>query len=123
MRDRDGDLCHAIILKLMRMGVILQQPTTSQKQLMTTYDSGGDIPFVDIANRYWLSGVSYDPQVLSNLDWESIAGSFFNAQSQVAQSILGTANYLTAAMCQTTNQQPTSVCQAAPIPEVERTLG
>ena len=104
-------------------GIILQQPTASQQQLMTTYDSGGDIPFVDIANRYWLSGASYDPQVLSNLEWESIAGSLFNAQSQVAQSILGTANYLTAAICQATNQQPTSVCQAAPIPEVERALG
>jgi Domain of unknown function (DUF929) len=104
-------------------GVILQLPTVSQQQLMTTYDSGGGFPFVDIANRYWLSGASYDPQVLSNLDWESIAGALFNAQSQVAQSILGTANDLTAAICQATNQQPTSVCQAAPIPQVEQALG
>ena len=74
-------------------GVTLQQPTADQKQVMTRYDPGGGFPFVDIANQYWLSGASYDPQVLSNLDWQSIAGSLFNAQSQVAQSILGTANY------------------------------
>jgi Domain of unknown function (DUF929) len=103
-------------------GVTLQQLTSDQEQLVTAYDSGGGIPFVDIANRYVITGASYDPQVLSNLDWQSAANALSNPQSPVAQAILGTANYLTAAICQATNQQPTSVCQTAPIPQVEQAL-
>jgi thiol-disulfide isomerase/thioredoxin len=103
-------------------GVTLQQLTSDQEQLVTASDSGGGIPFVDIANRYVVTGASYNPQVLINLDWQGVANALSNPQSQVAQAILGTANYLTAALCQATNQQPTSVCQTAPIPQVERAL-
>jgi thiol-disulfide isomerase/thioredoxin len=103
-------------------GVTLQQPTADQQQLIATYDSGGGFPFVDIANRYAYSGASYNPQVLSGLDWQGVASALSDPQSPVAQAILGTANYLTAAICQVTNQQPASVCQTAPIPQVEQAL-
>ncbi len=103
-------------------GVTLQQLTPEQQQLVNTYDSGGSIPFIDIANRYTVSGASYDPQVLSNQSAQAIANALSNPQSPIAQSILGTANYLTAAICEATNQQPASVCAAAPIPQVEQAL-
>ncbi len=32
-------------------------------------------------------------------------------------------NYLTAAICQATNQQPAQVCGANPVPQIEQTLG
>ena len=60
--------------------------------------------------------------MLSGLDWQGVANALFAGQSPVAQAILGTANYLAAAICQVTNQQPTSVCQSAPIPQVEQAL-
>lgn len=75
-----------------------------------------------MANQYIILGASYDPQVLSNLDWQQIAGALSNTQSPIAQSILGPANYLTAAICTATNQQPASVCQAAPLPQVQQSL-
>lgn len=103
-------------------GVALQTPTAAQQQLINQYNPGGGYPFIDIANKYTVSGASYDPQVLSNLDWQTIAGALSNAQSPVAQGILGAANYLTAAICQATNQQPASVCQAAPIPQLQQAL-
>jgi thiol-disulfide isomerase/thioredoxin len=103
-------------------GVTLQQLTPEQQQLVNTYDPGGSIPFIDIANRYTVSGASYDPQVLSNQSAQSIAKALSNPQSPIAQSILGTANYLTAAICKATNQQPASVCATAPIPQVEQAL-
>ncbi len=103
-------------------GTILQQPTTAEEQLITSYNAGGSFPFVDIANRYSLSGASYSPQVLSNFNWQSIADTLSNSQSPVTQGIVGTANYLTAAICQATGQQPASVCQAAPVPQIEQTL-
>jgi thiol-disulfide isomerase/thioredoxin len=103
-------------------GVILQQLTPDQQQLVSTYNPGGSIPFIDIANKYTLSGASYDPQVLNNQNAQSIANALSNPQSPIAQSILGTANYLTAAICEATNQQPANVCTAAPIPQVEQAL-
>lgn len=103
-------------------GVTLQQLTSDQQQLVNTYDPGSTIPFIDIANRYTVSGASYDPQVLSNQSAQSIASALSNPQSPIAQSILGTANYLTAAICESTNQQPANVCTNAPIPQVEQAL-
>jgi hypothetical protein len=103
-------------------GVTIQTPTAEQQQIISKYNPQGSFPFIDFANLYTVIGASYDPQVLSNLDWQAIANALSNSQSPIAQSILGTANYLTAAICQATNQQPASVCQAAPIPEVQQSL-
>lgn len=103
-------------------GVALQTPTAGQQQLISKYNPQGSFPFIDFANQYSVIGASYDPQVLNNLDWQAIANALANPQSPIAQGILGTANYMTAAICQATNQQPASVCQAAPIPQVEQSL-
>ncbi len=103
-------------------GVPLETPTAAQQQLINRYNPNGSFPFINIANKYTLTGASYDPQVLSNLSWQQIASALSNPQSPVAQSILGSANYFTAAICSATNQQPASVCQAAPIPQVQQSL-
>jgi|SRR5579875_151413 thiol-disulfide isomerase/thioredoxin len=103
-------------------GVTLQQLTSAQQQLVNTYNPGGSIPFIDIANKYTLTGASYDPQVLSGQTPQAIAAALSNPQSPIAQSILGTANYFTAAICEATNQQPASVCAAAPVPQLEQSL-
>lgn len=106
-----------------QQGVALQVPTPAQQQIINTYNSGGSFPFVDVANKYTLVGASYDPQLLQNLDAQTIASSLSNPNTAISQAILGTANYLTAAICESTNQQPTSVCNAAPIPAIQKTLG
>ena len=51
----------------------LQTPTAAQSSLMSTYDSAGSIPFLDIANKYVITGASYSPQVLQGLSREQIA--------------------------------------------------
>lgn len=102
--------------------VSLETPTADEQQIINQYNSGESFPFIDVANQYTIMGASYDPQVLSNLDWQQIAGALAHAQSPITQSILGPANYLTAAICAATNQQPASVCQAAPIPQVQPSL-
>jgi hypothetical protein len=113
---------------------VLQTPTADQQKLIDTYDappytsSAGGIPFVDIANKYVLSGASYNPQVLFNsssqsLSWQDIAKSLSNPGSPIAQGILGTANYLTAGICMATQQQPGSACNATVIQQIEQSLG
>jgi hypothetical protein len=113
---------------------VLQTPTANQQKLIDTYDappysnSAGGIPFVDIANKYVLSGASYSPQVLfdsssQSLSWQDIAKSLSNSGSPIAQSVFGTANYLTAGICMATQQQPGSVCNTDVIQKIEQSLG
>ncbi len=108
----------------------LQTPTADQQQLFSKYDAPpyvsaqdqGGIPFIDIANRYLVISSGYSPQVLQGLSWQEIANELSNQNSPVAKGILGAANYLTAAICQSTSQQPASVCSAPPIPQIEQSL-
>jgi Domain of unknown function (DUF929) len=89
----------------------LQKPTAAQQALITKYDgSGGAIPFIDFGNKYVISGVSYDPGVLDGLSWATIANDLSNPNSTVAKAVDGTANYITAAICKMTGNQPASAC-------------
>ncbi len=106
----------------------LQTLTTEQQNLLNTYDvspyttQAGSIPFIDIANQYIMTGASYSPQDLQNLQWQDIANSLSDPGSQVAKDILGTANYMTAAICMTTHQQPGNVCNTQVIQKIQQSL-
>lgn len=93
----------------------LQTPTAAQQALLTKYDSAnnGAIPFIDYGNRYMSVGASYDPGVLKGLTWSQIASALHNPSSPVAKGVLGTANYMTAAICSLTGNQPASACTPA----------
>jgi thiol-disulfide isomerase/thioredoxin len=97
----------------------LQTPTSAQQALLTKYDASpyttqaGAIPFLDFGNKYVTIGTPYDPGVLAGLSWATIAADLHNANSPVAQAVNGTANYITAAICKMTNNQPASACTAA----------
>jgi Domain of unknown function (DUF929) len=90
----------------------LQTMTAEQQALLTKYDSanGGAIPFVDYGNKFLTVGASYDPGVLTGLSWTQIAADLHSPGSPVAAAVLGTANYITAALCGLTNDQPASAC-------------
>jgi Domain of unknown function (DUF929) len=91
--------------------VTLQTPTSAQQALATKYaGSAGTIPFIDFGNKYMISGASYDPGVLAGLSWSTVATDLHNPNSAVAKAVLGTANYITAAICKMTGNQPASAC-------------
>jgi hypothetical protein len=100
---------------------VLQAPTSAQMALFKQYDgppyvSSDDaesFPFVDIGNKYLILGASYSPQVLSGLTWDQINSDMSNTSSPVAQGIGGTANYMTAALCKLTSNQPSTACTSA----------
>ena len=110
----------------------LQTPTADQLKLFSTYDappytdttSAGSIPFIDIANKYVAVGLAtgFSPQDLAGMQWTAIASSLADTSSPVSQHILGSANYLTAAICLATGQQPGSVCSTDVIQNIEKTL-
>jgi hypothetical protein len=89
---------------------LLQTPTAEQQALLNKYDNGGSIPFIDYGNKYMSVGASYDPSVLKGLTWSQIATDLHNPASPVAKAVLGTANYMTAAICALTGNQPASAC-------------
>jgi hypothetical protein len=99
----------------------LETPTQAQVALLARYDAppyvpagdAGSIPFIDFGNKYAIAGASYSPQVLAGLSWSQIAADLSNPNSPVAMGIDGTANYITAAICAMTGNQPTSACTTA----------
>ena len=96
----------------------LQTMTKAQQALITKYDAppyvstAGSIPFVDFGNKYLVAGASYSPQVLAGLSWATIGADLSNPNSAVAKAVDGTANYITAAICKLTGNQPASACTA-----------
>jgi hypothetical protein len=99
---------------------ILQTPTAAQQALVSKYDAppyvpagdNGSIPFIDFGNKYAIIGASYSPQLLAGLSWSQIAGDLSDPGSPVAKAVDGTANYITAAICSMTGNQPASACTA-----------
>src|SRR5271165_800896 len=101
----------------------LQTPTSAQQALITKYDTSkydpplgsnsGSIPFIDFGNKYMIAGASYSPQLLAGKTWAQIATALKNPSSQIAKAVDGTANYITAAICEMTGNQPASACTPA----------
>jgi hypothetical protein len=96
----------------------LQTPTAAQLALLRKYDAppavpaneAGAIPFIDFGNKYMIAGASYNAGLLAGLTWQQVAADLSNPNSNVAKAILGTANYITAAICGITNNAPASAC-------------
>jgi hypothetical protein len=121
--DRDGQ--HA---------VPLQTLTAQQRQLFTTYNGPpffqdtGNYPFMDLGNHYLMQGSNFDPGILQGLSrqfplsWQQIANALSNSTSPITQAIIGTANYLTAALCILTYQAPASACHVPAIQQIERSI-
>jgi hypothetical protein len=91
---------------------VLQPPTAAQQALLDKYDAAnqGAIPFIDYGNRFMSVGASYNPAILSGLTWAQIADDLHDPSSAVGKSVLGTANFATAAICSLTDNKPASAC-------------
>lgn len=97
----------------------LQSLTDSQSNIESTFDNGGGIPFIDFANLSIVSGATYAPTALQGMNWSQIISQFSSTNSTVSQSILGSANLLTAQICKVTNNTPASVCAQSYIKKIE----
>lgn len=100
----------------------LQTPTAAQQQLVTRYDQGGSIPFLDFGGQYAISGATYDPAVLQGKTPAEVANLLADPTSAVSKGAIGSANALTAAICQMTNGRPGSVCSTPSITSLRSQL-
>ncbi len=95
---------------------LFQPLTNAENALWSKYSSQfgqtTGYPFVDIGNKVFVIGPSYDPGVLQGLDQAQIASKLSNPKDPVTEAVVGTANYLIAGICSETGNQPASVCTA-----------
>ncbi|MCL5122449.1 MAG: DUF929 domain-containing protein [Candidatus Marsarchaeota archaeon] len=88
----------------------LQTPNAVQKKLFSKYDSGGSIPFVDIANTSVMVGSPIIGGLLTKYAWAQMIADFNDSNSVPSQNVIGAANLYTANICEATGFKPASVC-------------
>jgi len=91
-------------------------PLTSQEaNLWQKYDDSYGYPFLDIGNKALVLSPGFSPSLLSGFDQREIASRLSDPHDPSTQAIVGTATYLSAAICATTGQRPASVCATAAV--------
>jgi hypothetical protein len=102
----------------------LQKPTRRQAASVAVYDtSTSTFPLLDIANHYVLVGSSYSPSVLGGLSQAQIAADLALPTSPVTQTVVASANEITAAICTVTGQRPATVCNARGVTLADAKMG
>jgi hypothetical protein len=107
----------------------LDKLTAADRKTFQTYDqppyitgSAGGIPFLDLGGSFVSSGASYDPKLLAGMSHRQIAAAMSDPTSPVARAVDGSANVLTAALCEVTGQQPSATCTAPGVVAAAKTL-
>ena len=106
----------------------LETLTPEQQKIVSTYDappyttSVGSFPFTNVANQRISTGAFYSYSLLVGHDYPDIVDQIKNPSTAISQAVIGSANYLTAAICEVTNNQPSNVCQEGAIPTLQRDL-
>lgn len=100
----------------------LMSLTAAESALIAKYDTSkyinmsasndGAIPFLSMGNKFLISGASYNPGVLTGLTRTQIAQDLSAPSSPQTTLIITSANEQTAALCQLTKQQPSTVCSS-----------
>ncbi len=102
--------------------------TKEETHLGVKYDDGTgpkqlySIPFTDWGNKVLFTSSSYDPQVLQGLSRSTIAAGLKTPSNPVTQLILGTANYMSAAVCYIDGGKPGSVCTSSGVQAAAKAL-
>ncbi len=110
----------------------LPGPNPQQQAVINKYSSptfipgaaAGSVgyPFIDIGNQALISGATYDPQMLAGLTQSEIAANLSDPTNSVTRSIVGTANYISAAICASTKERPSSVCTSPGVTAASKAL-
>lgn len=99
----------------------LETPTAAQNAIYAKYGAGA-VPFLDFGNKYTIEGASYSSAPLVGKSFDEIAAAVADANSEVGKSVLGTANLMTAMICDVTGGKPGSVCTDPTITKVRSIL-
>jgi Domain of unknown function (DUF929) len=93
-----------------------------RRQAPPTIQVPRPLPFVDIANKFADVGSPAGAKLASGMSWTQLAGSMARPNTPAGQAIDGTAELLTAEICEVTGGAPATVCGAAAVWEYESRL-
>jgi thiol-disulfide isomerase/thioredoxin len=96
--------------------------TTAEQQQILTQNKVEGYPFVAIGNKFVALGGLVDPTPMKGLSQKEIADRLSDPKQDISKSVVGQANYLTAAICVMTNNQPGDVCNSDPIPAIRTVI-
>jgi thiol-disulfide isomerase/thioredoxin len=102
-------------------GKALQTPTAAQSALSNKY-GGGSIPFIDFGNKWAISGATLDNAILQGKSFDEIAAAVPDPNTAIGKAVLGNANVMTAAICDTTGNKPANVCGTKTIKDLQTAL-
>jgi uncharacterized protein DUF929 len=101
----------------------LQPLTDLESTVWQRYDNPEGFPFLDIGNSVFVLTPSYDPRLLSGLDQADVAAKLSNPDDPVTVAIVGTANYLTAAICSMIGSNSSPWCHQPAVTKAARAMG
>jgi hypothetical protein len=100
----------------------LQSLSAGEQALLKRFDPPAQTPFIDVANRFIKVDSTTQPPLIAGMSWTQIADSLSDPSSASAQAIAGTAEVLTAEVCQVTGGNPQSVCSTPVVHQYEAAL-
>ena len=92
------------------------------QKLFTTGNPGGSIPWIAFGGKFVQSGASVDPAIFAGKSQVEIARAIADPTTGISQAVLGSANVLTARLCQLTQDQPKAVCSTSGVAAAAATL-
>jgi hypothetical protein len=91
----------------------LDKLTTAEQEQFSHLTGGQQsFPFIDVAGKYVVSGVQFDPKVLQGKSMSQIAAALKDKNDPIAKAVDGTANSLAAAICEVSGGKPANVCSS-----------
>ncbi|MEP6632207.1 MAG: DUF929 family protein [Lapillicoccus sp.] len=88
------------------------------QKLFDTYNSGGGIPWIDYGGKAASGGASIDATLLAGKTQATIAAEIADPATPLSKAVLGSANVITARLCQLTGNQPAAVCTSSAVTAV-----
>ncbi len=90
----------------------LRSPDPTQQRSMERFDPGLTVPYLSIADRYYMDGSAFSPDILIGKGWDDIAAALRDPTTPISRAIVGSADRMSAAICAVTQQQPAAVCSS-----------
>lgn len=98
--------------------------TPSDAQLAAAAETGQQgIPLLIFGGKYYISGATLDPSVLSERNYSGIAQLMADTSKPISQAVLGAANGITAAICGMTGGKPAAVCDSPGVQAAKTAIG
>lgn len=84
--------------------------SADDQKIFSTYNSGGGIPWIDYGGKVASNGASIDAGLLAGKTQAEVATAIADPSTPLSKAVLGSANTITAQLCQLTTNQPAAVC-------------